>query len=302
MQVEAVARAKINLGLSVIGRRTDGYHDLSSVMQTVELTDGLTLRSADATIVSFRPGPGFEGAMPEPPDLVERAIAAFSSAGSPAGEAGHAQARVVKRIPMAAGLAGGSADAAAALLAMNTLAGERWSTEELSRICDRLGSDVPFTLRGGTALVTGHGERLCHLPCPVRLWWVLGIPALSISTTDAYRRYDQLASRRAPRARGREARLTAGLASGSPEAIATSLYNDLELAAFDLEPSLPGLKRHMLEAGALGAVVSGSGPTVVGLCSDKAHAEAVGTRAARHFARVEVVPSTRAGAEIVRAL
>ncbi len=297
MQVGTVARAKINLGLSVLDRRADGYHDLSSVMQTVELADDLTLHPAAAASVTFCAGPGFEGPFPESPDLVERAIGAFSSAG----EAGHAEVRVVKRIPIGAGLAGGSADAAAALMGMNALMGNPCSLEGLAEIGESLGADVPFALRGGTALVTGRGERVSDLACPARLWWVLGISALSISTHKAYRRYDELACRHGS-TEAPQTRLIAALACGSVEGIAASLHNDLELPAFDLEPTLPELKRQMLEAGALGVVVSGSGPTIAGLCSDRAHAEAVGARAAHHFARVEVAPSAETGAEVVEIL
>lgn len=305
MQVTVVARAKINLSLLVLGLRADGYHDLSSVMQAVELADHLTLRPAAATTVILRPGEGFEGSMPQAPELVEQAIGAFSSAR----KGGHAHALVVKRIPIGAGLAGGSADAAAALVGMNALAGSLCSLEDLTRIGEHLGADVPFALHGGTALVTGRGERVCGLACPVRLWWVLGMPASSISTHEAYRRYDELASGHGQDARaaaedpkGVQAALIAALASGSAKDVAACMRNDLELAAFDLEPTLPGLKRRMLEAGALGAVVSGSGPTVAGLCSDESHAAAVGAQAARYFARVDVVPSAKAGAEVAKAL
>lgn len=294
---EVVARAKINLFLAVGPRRDDGYHELTTVMQTVDLTDELSFRRAEASSVTFRAGRGFQGPLPAPPDLVEQAL---GLAGGQFEGFGGAVVEVTKVIPLAAGLAGGSADAAAALLAADAIAGAGTPRGQLEALCRRIGADVAFCLRGGTVLARGRGDHLAVLACRHHLWWVLGIPDLTLSTPEVYRRFDQLAAaHEGPADLGRPNKLVDALAAGHPKAIAPLLRNDLEGAAFDLAPSLPAAKAALIKAGALNAIVSGSGPAIAGICRDEAHAEEVAARAEAAFARVEVVASTPLGAEIV---
>ncbi|GAC1374197.1 MAG: 4-(cytidine 5'-diphospho)-2-C-methyl-D-erythritol kinase [Actinomycetota bacterium] len=308
--VEVLARAKINPYLAVGPRRRDGYHVLATVMQTVDLVDTVVLRPARARSVTFTRGWRFEGALPQPPDLVAQALALFAAEvpGSPP-----LAAEVAKCIPMAAGLAGGSSDAAAALVgaeAINARAGRPTPRLRLEALCHDLGSDVAFCLRGGTAFAGGRGDELAPLPARHRIWWVLGISEFPLSTPDVYRRFDELSASAlegAAQAEGGEGRLArpqgliAALTNGHPKAIGGALRNDLEAAAFDLAPVLAGLKKALLAAGAMGVTLSGSGPTLAGVCRDEAHAEEVAARAGPSFARIEVVASTRVGAEVLPA-
>jgi 4-diphosphocytidyl-2-C-methyl-D-erythritol kinase len=298
--VRVLGRAKINLSLSLRGLRPDGYHDLEMVMQAVDLADELTMTPAPAAAVMFRWFDGLAGEEPTRPDLVERAVEEYRRRTGGAG----ARVEVRKRIPLASGMAGGSADAAAALVGMDTLNGGQLASE-LPQMAAALGSDVPFALAGGTCVARGRGERLEPVPCPTSLWWVLGISRVGISTPEVFRRYDVLASGRAdgplmPEAeRWSHGALLAALASGEPRDIAALLRNDLVPAARDVEPDLGRLEEAMRAAGVLGAVVSGSGPTVAGLCRDEAHAREVAARAGAAFDRVEVVASARSGAEVL---
>lgn len=310
MTVEVVARAKINLHLGVGRRGPDGYHEIVSVMQSVDLADTVTVASSGAEDegppVAFGRAPGYVGALPEPPDLVERALALYAAEGS-----GFAcSATVTKSIPIGAGLAGGSADAAAALLGASSLDPSPPPRERLEALCRRLGADVLFCLRGGTALVEGWGNLVSPLTSPHRLWWVLGISSFPLGTADVYRRFDELGLAAGPEGEPpgspgrpgrpeRPVRLQRALVTGHPKQIAACLRNDLEPPAFELAPSLPALKKELVSAGAIAAIMSGSGPTVAGLCRNEAHVEEVAARAAAVFERVEVVASAELGAEIV---
>lgn len=282
--VRVVARAKVNLWLRVLGLREDGFHELETVMQTVGLADEVVVeRTSAGGGVAVEWAPGLSGPLPGRPDIVERALGLVGEG---------LCARVVKRIPIGAGLGGGSADAAAALMGGNVLLGSRLEGRLLGALALRLGSDVPFALAGGTALARGRGEVLTPAECG-EMWWVLGIPSVRLSTAAVYRRHDEMGA--APSA-VRAGAMVAALAGEAGE-VAAHLHNDLEVAAFDLEPSLQALKEAMLAAGALGAVMTGSGSAIAGLCRDRGHAERVAAGAAAHFGRVEVAASA-GGAEI----
>lgn len=292
MEVGVLARAKVNLFLSVLGRRPDGYHEVETVMQSVDLFDEVDVCRADVTTVSIEWAPGLSGPMPAAPDLVEKALGLFAEA---TGREAEAEVRVVKRIPIGSGLGGGSADAAAALLGINELLDRPASLAELEEICGRVGSDVPFALRGGVALATGRGEMLSPFSCPASLTWVLAMGEAGLSTAAVYRRRDEL-----PPARGRDSQeLTDALAAGDLRGVGASLHNDLEEAALSLDPSLASRKQALLDAGALGAVMTGSGSAVAALCRDESHAREVARRVAPQFARVEVAPGAARGAEAV---
>jgi 4-diphosphocytidyl-2-C-methyl-D-erythritol kinase len=150
-----------------------------------------------------------------------------------------------------------------------------------------VGSDVPFCLTGWTQLATGRGERLEAVGHQRPLWWLLGIGAAGLASAEVYRRHDELADP-APVRREQAGALLAALEDGAVVRVAGALANDLEPAAFSLRPELADAKRRLLEAGAAGAVMSGSGPTILGLCRDQAHAERLARTVAADFARVEV--------------
>ncbi|MGH2704597.1 MAG: 4-(cytidine 5'-diphospho)-2-C-methyl-D-erythritol kinase [Actinomycetota bacterium] len=291
MQVRVVGRAKLNFVLRVLGKRPDGFHEIWSLMQTVALADDVTVRPAPRTDVHFELAAGLSGIPPEAPDLVARAVELFALR---AGMAERAEVHVLKRIPMAAGLAGGSADAAAALLGMNTIAGGPMPPERLEALGAELGSDVPFSLRGGMAVATGRGERLASLHAGRRLWWVLGVSEFQLKTRDVYAHVRPGTSSQV----AEPGALLETVRTGSAEAVARCLGNDLEAAAFEMAPLLGARKGAVLEAGALGVVVSGSGPTIAGLCRDEEHARRVSARLAGTFQQVEVVASADVGAEV----
>jgi 4-diphosphocytidyl-2-C-methyl-D-erythritol kinase len=279
--VRARAAAKINPALLVGPRRDDGYHDLVSVMQAVALWDE----------VEVTPAPeGFEldvsgGALPA--DESNLVLVAARELSRRARDHSGARFRLRKGIPVAAGLGGGSADGAAALLALDRLWSLRMPTMNLRSMAAEVGSDVPFCLDGGTQLALGRGERLTPVKVKGTLWWVLGIDAGELSTAAVYKRYDELGGGRRLD-QGDVAGLLAALADGDLERIGAGLVNDLELAAFDLRPDLAQAKRRLREAGAVGALLGGSGATVLGLARDEDHAERLARSVRGAFARVEV--------------
>lgn len=246
--MKELAPAKVNLCLYLGPRRPDGYHDLVSVVQSLELADSLELCDHESAEDEVR-CPGVAG-----PNLAAGAIAAFREI---TGWDGPAQLlEITKRIPVAAGLGGGSADAAAALRLLGRRSG--LGTEaEMHRVATALGADVPSQLRPGRWLAEGIGERLTPLPDPERLG-ILILPSHSaLSTAAVYSEADRLGLARS------EAELEAvrdALDPTSPEPV-----NDLERAARSLEPTIDGAIERALGEGATHALVAGSGPTVVGL-------------------------------------
>jgi 4-diphosphocytidyl-2-C-methyl-D-erythritol kinase len=203
-----------------------------------------------------------------------------------------ARFRLRKGIPVAAGMGGGSADGAAALLALDRLWGLRMPTVNLRSMAAEVGSDVPFCLDGGTQVAMGRGERLARAEVKGSLWWVLGIDAGELSTAAVYRRFDELGGGREPAelagGPGAVAGMLAAMAAGDLDAIGAAMINDLELATFDLRPDLAAAKQRLREAGALGAVLGGSGPTMLGLARDEDHAERLARAVSATFSRVEV--------------
>ncbi|MGH2811673.1 MAG: 4-(cytidine 5'-diphospho)-2-C-methyl-D-erythritol kinase [Actinomycetota bacterium] len=290
--VRVVARAKLNLMLRVGPLRDDGYHEIQSVMQTIDLTDGLEMSRARVTEVGFEwSGPGrWEG--PERPDLVERVLGILNQT---VGGTQAAQVRVVKRIPPGSGLGGGSADAAAAVLGMNRLMDDVLDEKQMLEVCAQGGSDVPFALLGGTAVASGRGEQVEPIQGIPTTWWVIAIPQLSMPTGEVYERFDQLGGGTVP---GELEHLIEALQAADVERIGAFLSNDLERAAFSAAPLAP-VKERVVEAGAVGAVMSGSGSAIAGLCGDKPHAAEVAGVVGRGFeGNVVVAASTERGAEI----
>jgi len=267
--------AKVNLQLSVGPLRDDGYHDLVTVFHAVSLFDEVTVTSAERTsvVVSGEGGP----AVPlGPANLAVRAAVALARATGRRGKGlGGVKIEIRKRIPVAAGLAGGSADAAAALVACNELWRTGLSTTKLSEIGAQIGSDVPFALIGGTAVGLGRGERLTRALASGSYHWVLAFGATGLPTPDVFAACDRL---RAARAKEDEpakvpaprlnTKLMAALRSGDPAAVGPLLTNDLQPAALSLQPLLRRALQVGKEHGALGAMVSGSGPTCAFLAAD----------------------------------
>lgn len=255
--MELTANAKINLTLDILRKREDGYHDLQMVMQSVTLADALTVTPAK--------GPQGEAAadlrfLPTGNrNLAQVAAAAFREA---TGLGGEVDVSIRKRVPVCAGLAGGSADAAAVLRAMNTLTGAGLSPAELADIGARAGSDVPFCVLGGTALAEGRGERLTPLSPLPYCHIVLCKPPFSIPTPQLFARVNVRKIVRRPDTAGVLAALTAGDLAG----VARRMYNVFEDV---LEPrraaEIAAIKAVLIDRGALGASMSGSGPSVFGL-------------------------------------
>jgi 4-diphosphocytidyl-2-C-methyl-D-erythritol kinase len=272
--VAARAPAKVNVHLAVGPLRPDGFHELRTVYLAVSLFDTVTVRPGDglALTVSGEGTGAARGADLVPADrrnLVWRAAELLAaSSGVPA----DATIEIAKSIPAAAGLAGGSADAAAALVALDALWGTRASREDLVGLAAKLGSDVPFSLLGGVALGAGRGEQVTPVLARTRWNWVLGIAGEGLSTPAAYGELDRLrAAGRVPAGEDLAAAepVIAALRSGPPDALASSLVNDLQAPALALRPELGRALRTATDAGALAALVSGSGPTVAALAADE---------------------------------
>ena len=276
--VRVRAPAKINLALCVGPSRRDGYHPLATVYQAVSLYD--EVHAAWAEPDEFVVTVSGEGADLVPTDETNLALRAARllalnySQGSPLG----ALLSIKKAIPVAGGLAGGSADAAAALLACAVLWDLDVGSDELSPLAAELGSDVPFALLGGTALGSGRGEHVVPVLARGGYHWVLAFGHHGLSTPAVYRRHDELGARRAGlRGRGGPAfevppALMNALRSGDPVALGAALINDLQPAALDLQPRLRQVLEAGLEYGAVGALVSGSGPTCAFLATSEAAA------------------------------
>lgn len=292
--ITAKGRAKVNLCLRVIGKRADGYHEILSVMQSVDLFDTVSLdplQEGEQDSFEILLSRAVAGPMPNPPDLTERALEAFRRHIAPLGPLA---VKVAKNIPIGAGLGGGSADAAAALVAANEIAGAPATLAELAALGAEIGSDVPFAVLGGTLLATGRGEQLQDIASPSILWWVLGVPDFHLVTKDVFEKvvppHEEAPS---------SCELTEPLGRGAVAGVGALLRNDLEASAFRLRPDLHRMKEAMLAAGSAGAVMSGSGSTIAGLCISKDHAEEVASSARLSFQRVHVVSSAPLGAEIV---
>ncbi len=283
------AAAKINLYLDVTARREDGYHDIESVMQSVSLCDELELALTDGGIRLDCGGARLdcgEG------NLAYRAARLYlEHIDSTLG----VDITLQKRIPMQAGLGGGSSDAAAVLRGMNLLLGRPLGSDELCRLGARLGADVPFCVRGGCALAQGVGERLSPLPGLPSCSIVICCPQERISTPWAYAELDRLhggfAVRRADERRIRD--MQQALNESQIKNICEDMHNIFEdVTASRLDIQL--IKRCMLERGALRAMLSGSGPSVLGVFEDKSAAHTCAAALGEHFEAVYVCEPTEA--------
>ena len=281
------AHAKINLWLSVGPRRPDGYHEIVSVMQSVSLADELVVEEADALTLDVEPA----GAAPEDASnlVAKAATAMLSTVGAGRGAA----LRLRKRIPVAAGLAGGSADAAAALVGLNELWRAGLSRKALERIGARVGADVPFCIRGGTAAARGIGEILSPLVVGAPMWWVLASDGTQLQTARVYAAADEAGVGILEDPHD----LADALARGDVDAIGASLRNDLGPAALTLAPGIAAVADALRDAGAVAVVLSGSGPTWCALARDEEHASGIAADV-RGASWVQVVQSVSAGVRV----
>lgn len=264
--------AKVNAQLAVGAPRPDGFHDLANVFLAVGLYDEITVTPADALRITVS-GPDAHLVPADRTNLAARAaelLAARHGIGDP-----NVHIHIAKDIPVAGGMAGGSADGAGALLACDTLWGTGADRAELLDICAELGSDVPFSLVGGAALGRGRGEILTPLDVGGTFHWVFALADGGLSTPAVYRECDRLrADERVPEPAA-SPELLAALRTGDAVALAAAVSNDLQPAAVSLRPALAGTLRAGTEAGALAALVSGSGPTCAFLAKDAAGAAEV---------------------------
>ena len=261
MQVKAYA--KLNLTLDILRKREDGYHDLQMVMQSIDLADTLTVTPTVGpgtmqTNLAYLPADGR--------NLAQLAAAGFREA---TGRGGEVDIAIEKRIPVCAGLAGGSSDAAAVLRAMNELTGAGLEPMELARIGERVGSDVPYCVVGGTALAEGRGERLTPLPPLPHCYVAVCKPSFPISTPQLFSRVDVRKIVRRPDTAG----LLAALEAGDLTGVARRMYNVFEdVLESRRRAEIDSIKATLIDCGALGASMSGSGPTVFGLFAGREEA------------------------------
>ncbi|TLQ45432.1 4-(cytidine 5'-diphospho)-2-C-methyl-D-erythritol kinase [Streptomyces marianii] len=264
MSVTVRVPAKVNVQLAVGGVRDDGYHDLANVFLAVGLYDEITVTPAESLTVTCT-GPGADQVPLDRTNLAARAAELLAERH---GIAPAVHIHIDKDIPVAGGMAGGSADGAGALLACEALWSTGASREELLGICAELGSDVPFSLVGGAALGTGRGERLTELPVGGAFHWVFAVADGGLSTPAVYREFDRLNEGADVPAPVASPPLLDALRTGDAGALAGVLVNDLQPAALSLRPSLADTLRTGSDAGALAALVSGSGPTTAFLAKD----------------------------------
>lgn len=289
--------AKVNVQLAVGAPRPDGFHDLANVFLAVGLYDEVTVTPADTLRVTCE-GPDAAQVPLDTTNLAARAALALAAR---YGAAPDVHIHIAKDIPVAGGMAGGSADGAAALLACDTLWGTGASREELLEICAELGSDVPFSLVGGAALGVGRGERLTAVEVGGTFHWVFAVADGGLSTPAVYGEFDRLtAGTDVPEPAASPALLTA-LRKGDVTALAGALGNDLQAAALSLRPSLAGTLAAGTAAGALAALVSGSGPTTAFLTADEESARKVADAllASGTCRSARVAPSPAPGATVV---
>lgn len=263
-QINLQAYGKINLTLDVVGRRSDGYHLLESVMQSISLADQLSLKrqAKGITLVTDHP------AVPtDRRNICWRAVTAFQNY---TGVTGGVRIELSKKIPVQAGLGGGSTDAAGVLYGLNQLYDTNLTLQELQNLGLQLGADVPFCLQGGTALVQGIGEQIIPLNPFPQVAIILIKPTQGVSTREVYQHL-------APSAYGGSstARLVEGLNKKlSLQQLGPKLANALETVTVDLVPAVRVWKERLLDAKALGALMSGSGTTVFGIFADSEDAQA----------------------------
>lgn len=262
MQKIVKAPAKINLTLDVIGKRTDGYHDVEMIMTTIDLADRIKLTTLEEDGIQVEVTKGYV-----PSNENNLAFQAASLLKAKLGIKKGISIFIDKKIPVSAGLAGGSSDAAAVLRGLNELWDLQLSLEELAEIGLEIGSDVPFCIHGGTALATGRGEKLEFLPAPPPCWVVLVKPPVNVSTKDIYGRLD-LQKIIHPNTAG----MIEAIHTQNFEQICACLGNVMEPVTFQIHSHLMNMKERMQQFGADGVAMSGTGPTIYALTQSEPRA------------------------------
>jgi 4-diphosphocytidyl-2-C-methyl-D-erythritol kinase len=289
--IHARSYAKINLYLDVLRQRPDKFHDIETIFQSVSLCDELSIEPTSGvlslTCTNARLDCGAENL------VLRAAIALRERTNCKAG----AKMVLNKRIPIAAGLAGGSGNAAAALFALSEVWGLKLSPAELAGIGLALGSDVPYCLRGSTVAATGRGEIMRPLKSLVDVWFVLVHPDLHVNTRDVYLS-PLLRKNREKRVDGFTPSFRQALKRFEVRNFPAALFNRMEGPVFSMHPQLADIKRAMLDAGCTVAIMSGSGPTVFGLCASQTLARAVAAKLAP--LKTTVATSVPHGVELSR--
>jgi 4-diphosphocytidyl-2-C-methyl-D-erythritol kinase len=260
--LQEVASAKLNLTLDITGLRPDGYHNLVTIMQSVSVQDRLKIVREPSGI---QIGTDCRRIPTDDRNLAAKAAKIFFGRGVEGG----ASIRIEKNIPIGAGMAGGSADAAAVLRGLNRLYGNPFSLEALEALGAEVGSDVPFCIRGGTQLARSRGTELQRLPELPPCFFVIGKPRFSISTPVLYQKYDRIHNRNHPDTEG----VLRALREGDLDGISHRLYNVFEEIPDKKVQTVSGIKHRILEYGALGAVMTGSGSAVFGLFRERQKAK-----------------------------
>ncbi len=282
--VTVKANAKINLTLDILGKRSDGYHEVEMVMQSVGLFDTVRLERQQ-TGISLQLD--VQGLLADETNLAWKAARLYLDVYK---IQGGVSIEIEKRIPIAAGLAGGSADAAGVLIGMNRLFRMELSAKELCALGEQIGSDVPFCIEGGTMLATGRGEFLRRLSDLPPLFVVLAKPPVSVSTAWAYKKYDEMGALYHPDTKA----MIAALSEGRVDDVASGLANVLEEVTLKAHTIIEAYKRILRENGMMASLMSGSGPTVFALAKTKAEADRAATALSKDYpeATVFVVPTT----------
>ncbi|NEU32538.1 4-(cytidine 5'-diphospho)-2-C-methyl-D-erythritol kinase [bacterium LRH843] len=255
MKISVKAPAKINLTLDAIKKRTDGYHEVEMIMTTVDLADRIDLKATDDGIITVEVSEGFvpndnRNLAYQAADLLKKRFHVKKGV----------SIYITKRIPVAAGLAGGSSDAAATLKGLNRIWGLGLKRNELAELGAEIGSDVSFCVYGGTALATGRGEMIQEIASPPPFWVILAKPPIGVSTADIYKRLD-VGNIVHANTKG----MIEAIEQGNFTGICGNLHNVLETVTLDMYPEVRNIKEQMLKFGADGVLMSGSGPTVFGL-------------------------------------
>ena len=284
------AHAKVNLGLEVVAKRPDGFHDIDTIFQTVSLSDTVVLDSgtALASVVLTTAG------HPVPTDAGNLAVRAADllreRKGCPA-----PAIHLTKRTPVGAGLGGGSADAAAVLAGMNELYGLGLALSDLEALALEIGSDVPYLIRGGTSRGRGRGEILDPLPALSGLWFVLVTPPFEVSAAEAYRKTRiRLTGRR-----GFTRLNCSAIQNGDSEALVRGLRNDLEAGVVLSYPEVGRVRNRLSELGVLVAVMCGSGPTVMGVTTTEEEAARIASELHGREWQVHIAEPIDTGCRIV---
>ncbi len=256
--------AKVNLGLEVLGRRGDGYHSIRSILVPISLHDTISIVPGGRKL-------DFHGGQGAPKDDTNLAVRAVKLLQEKTGVRHGLTIKIVKRIPIAGGLGGGSSNAATCLMALNELWELGLDSAALERIGLEIGSDVPFFIRGGTCMAGGRGEELQRIPVAGSLELVLVTPPVRVSSKWAYERV----SGELTRPGSSSSMIKVALASHRVELLAGHLVNDLESGVVAKHPEVAQIKEKLVAAGALGAQMSGSGPTVFGLAANAEDADRI---------------------------